>query len=67
MNTASCELRASSWIPQPSSQAITDGSMERAETVRMAMSLGVPIHQIEAYLDWLDAVRQAGRRNGKRW
>jgi hypothetical protein len=61
MNTASCGLRASTWIPQPSSKTITDGSVERAEMVRIGMSLGVPLHQIEAYLDWLDAVRQTGK------
>ena len=31
--------------------------LERAEAVRVAMSLGMPLAEIEAYLDWLDATR----------
>jgi hypothetical protein len=31
--------------------------LERSEAVRAAMSLGMPIHEIEAYLDWLDMLR----------
>ncbi len=31
--------------------------LERSEAVKVAMSLGMPIHEIEAYLDWLDMVR----------
>jgi hypothetical protein len=58
MNAAACELRASTWIPLSSSSAITDGSAERAEMVKIGISQGVPLHQMEAYLDWLDAVRQ---------
>jgi hypothetical protein len=30
--------------------------MERAEAVRVAISLGMPLGEIELYLDWLDAV-----------
>jgi DNA-binding transcriptional MerR regulator len=31
--------------------------LERAEAIRTALSLGMPLHEIEAYLDWLDATR----------
>ena len=31
--------------------------LERSEAIKAAMSLGMPIHEIEAYLDWLDVVR----------
>ncbi len=31
--------------------------LERTETVRTALSLGMPLSAIEQYLDWLDAVR----------
>ena len=33
--------------------------LERAEAIRVAISLGMPLNQIEAYLDWLDTVRGA--------
>ena len=31
--------------------------LERAEAIRVALSLGMPLHEIEEYLDWLDATR----------
>lgn len=31
--------------------------LERSEAIKAAMSLGMPIHEIEGYLDWLDMVR----------
>jgi hypothetical protein len=31
--------------------------LERAEAVRVALSLGMPLEEIEEYLDWLDATR----------
>jgi DNA-binding transcriptional MerR regulator len=31
--------------------------LERAEAIRVALSLGMPLHEIEKYLDWLDATR----------
>ena len=31
--------------------------LERAEAIRTAISLGMPMHEIEEYLDWLDATR----------
>ena len=32
--------------------------LERAEAVRTALYLGMPLQEIEAYLDWLSSVRQ---------
>jgi DNA-binding transcriptional MerR regulator len=34
--------------------------LERTEAVKSALSLGMPLNEIEEYLDWLDAVKQAG-------
>ncbi|MEX2173066.1 MAG: hypothetical protein WD872_01805 [Pirellulaceae bacterium] len=31
--------------------------LERAEAVKSALSLGMPLHAIEDYLDWLDGLR----------
>jgi hypothetical protein len=31
--------------------------LERAEAIRVALSLGMPLGEIEEYLDWLDATR----------
>jgi hypothetical protein len=31
--------------------------LERAEAVRVALSLGMPLAEIEEYLDWLDATQ----------
>ncbi len=31
--------------------------LERREAVRTALSLGMPLHEIEAYLDWLDSLQ----------
>ena len=31
--------------------------LERAEAIRTALSLGMPLGEIEEYLDWLDAIR----------
>ncbi len=31
--------------------------LQRTEAVRMALSLGMPLNEIEAYLDWLDSMR----------
>lgn len=37
--------------------------LERTEAIKVAFSLGMPLHEIEAYLDWLDVVRV--RNNGQ--
>jgi hypothetical protein len=31
--------------------------LERAEAIRVALSLRMPLHEIEEYLDWLNATR----------
>jgi hypothetical protein len=31
--------------------------LQRAEAIRVALSLGMPLRDVEAYLDWLDATR----------
>ena len=31
--------------------------LERAEAVKSALALGMPLHEIEEYLDWTDAIR----------
>jgi len=31
--------------------------LERNEAIRTALSLGMPLHEIEEYLDWLDVTR----------
>jgi hypothetical protein len=31
---------------------------QRVKAVRVAFRLGMPLHEIEEYLDWLDVVRQ---------
>lgn len=34
-----------------------DSICERQQAVKTALYLGMPLHEIEEYLDWLDAVR----------
>jgi hypothetical protein len=31
--------------------------LERQEAIRVAISLGMPLYDIEQYLDWLDSIR----------
>jgi DNA-binding transcriptional MerR regulator len=31
--------------------------LERTEAIKAALNLGMPLDEIEAYLDWLDLVR----------
>jgi len=33
--------------------------IERTEAIKVALSLGMPLNEIEAYLDWLDSIRSA--------
>ena len=33
--------------------------LERAEAIKSALNLGMPLEEIEAYLDWLDLLRAA--------
>ena len=37
--------------------------LDRTEAVKTAVSLGMPLHEIEEYLDWLDMAGQAKDRN----
>lgn len=39
-----------------------DNFLQRTEAVRTALSLGMPLSEIEEYLDWLDAVRPGLRQ-----
>ncbi|MDD4269875.1 MAG: hypothetical protein PHO07_14470 [Pirellulales bacterium] len=34
-----------------------DSGKERAAAIRTALSMGMPLSQIEEYLDWLDQMR----------
>jgi hypothetical protein len=36
----------------------------REDAVRAALQLGMPLREVEEYLDWLDAVRRGGRYPG---
>jgi DNA-binding transcriptional MerR regulator len=42
--------------------------LERTRAIEIALSLGMPLNQIEEYLDWLDSIRpekpQGGRKRG---
>lgn len=35
--------------------------LERTEAIKSALALGMPLQQIEEYLDWLDTVRGKDR------
>jgi DNA-binding transcriptional MerR regulator len=35
--------------------------LERTEAIKSALTLGMPLTEIEEYLDWLDAVRGTDR------
>jgi DNA-binding transcriptional MerR regulator len=39
--------------------------LERTEAIRVALNLGMPLHEIEAYLDWLDSIRDAENPSAK--
>jgi hypothetical protein len=39
--------------------------IDRTEAIQRAMALGMPLAEIEAYLDWLDAVRNQGARGSE--
>ena len=34
-----------------------DTFLERTEAIKVAMSLGMPLNEIQEYLDWLEATR----------
>ncbi len=37
--------------------------LERAKAIETALSLGMPLHEIEEYLDWLDMARGPPRND----
>lgn len=37
--------------------------LQRVKAVRVAFRLGMPLHEIEDYLDWLDMVRQKQQKS----
>jgi DNA-binding transcriptional MerR regulator len=39
--------------------------LERTEAVETAISLGMPLNEIEEYLDWLDATRGPPTKDGE--
>lgn len=46
-----------------------DTFLSRQEAVKSALGLGMPLHEIEQYLDWLDLMRSSQERpasNGPR-
>ena len=40
-----------------------DTFLERTKAIEAALDLGMPLHEIEEYLDWLDMLRS--RREGE--
>ncbi|MFZ5828909.1 MAG: hypothetical protein ACOY3P_02430 [Planctomycetota bacterium] len=38
-----------------------DTFLERTEAVRTAISLGMPLSEVQEYLDWLDSTRRGPR------
>ena len=36
---------------------------DREEAIRKAMQLGMPLHEIQEFLDWLDAMRFAASQS----
>ena len=36
--------------------------VERTEAIKVALSLGMPLSEIEEYLDWLDSIRGANAK-----
>ena len=62
MNTSFQRGKCSSYEilekpPMPSRSAPLATVSTKTETVRRAISLGMPLNEIEAKLDWLDAIR----------
>jgi hypothetical protein len=39
--------------------------LERTEAIKTALSMGMPLHEIEAYLDWLDTVKRPRNEVGE--
>jgi DNA-binding transcriptional MerR regulator len=34
------------------------GILERSKVIQEALNLGMPLHEIEEYLDWIDSMKQ---------
>jgi hypothetical protein len=59
MSTAICLSRPHADFSELHSPEDAGTLMARSEAIRTALSRGVPLHEIEADLDWLDAVRDS--------
>ena len=49
-------------MPHQIAKLILDNAQtpqERAEAILKALALGMPLHEIEEYLDWLDSVQDS--------
>jgi DNA-binding transcriptional MerR regulator len=40
--------------------------VERAEAIKAALSLGMPLSEIETYLDWLDSMRKNPKKGTRK-
>jgi hypothetical protein len=40
--------------------------VERTEAIKLALNLGMPLNEIEDYLDWLDSIRGANTKKNDR-
>ncbi|WP_425618154.1 hypothetical protein NA78x_001853 [Anatilimnocola sp. NA78] len=40
------------------------GFLERTKAIQEALNLGMPLHEIEEYLDWIDSMN-AGKKSSK--
>ena len=41
------------------------GILERSKAIQEALNLGMPLHEIEEYLDWIDSMKQVSPSNQK--
>lgn len=37
------------------------GVLERSKAIQEALNLGMPLHEIEEYLDWIDSMSDGGK------
>lgn len=42
-----------------------DTFLKRRDAIATALSLGMPMNEIEQYLDWLDSIRNGKNSNGQ--
>jgi hypothetical protein len=57
MSTAAYEIKLTDLLFERSAPESIGAMIERTEAVKKALRKGVPLHQIESYLDWADTVR----------